>query len=143
MDALHRYIVGHNPELLLRLEEGFSLTDYLEAKAAAVLPLINQWTAEGQAAYLIEERCLQEMTAELRPSRFLYLKELLEEEFIAEYTALRESGTLTYELVNLLNKAAPVFEELGFSQATEDDRLTRYAIIGIVQEYLSLQKGIS
>lgn len=133
---LHSYIIHNNPEILLRLEEDFSVTSYLESKVAGVLDLLQSLLAEGKPAYIIEELCTNAMTADLRPSKANYLKELLSEEFEAEYERMRESGTLTYETVNLISICMPVFAAFDFSEENEDNRLLRYTLVGMVHDYL-------
>ncbi|MES2457853.1 MAG: hypothetical protein V4594_20005 [Bacteroidota bacterium] len=80
---------------------------------------------------------MESLTAELRPSKYLYLKEILEEEFTGDHLVMREAGTLTYELVNLITACSPIFKALGFSEEAIDNRILRYAVIGQIREYLS------
>lgn len=134
-EKLWGYIVAHNPELMLSLQEEFSVSQYLAEKASLVMPLVERLIAEGNPQYIIEELCLQEMTAELKPSKFLYIREIVEEEFPTQFAALQESGTLTYEIVNLITECSELFSELGFRENGENKSL-RYAVIAEVEEYL-------
>jgi hypothetical protein len=134
-EKLWDYIVSHNPELIVGLQDEFSVKSYLTEKVTAVSPLIEAMQAERKPPYIIEEACLQEMTAELRPSRFLYIWEIFEEEFPVQFDALQESGTLTYEIINLIRECQPLFDELGFRENGENGFL-RYAVIAQVDEYL-------
>ncbi|WEK21354.1 MAG: hypothetical protein P0Y49_09395 [Candidatus Pedobacter colombiensis] len=133
---LHDYIVSHNPELLLKLQENFSLTTYISDKVAVTMAMVKSLIQEGRTPYDIEELALQEMTAELRPSKFLYLKNILEEEFPDEYNKFSEAGVLTYELVNLIDACQEIFQNAEFSEANEDNRFLRYAVIAQVHDYL-------
>lgn len=135
-EKLWAYIVHHNPELMFSLQEDYSVMNYLDEKVAAVLPTAAQLLTENKPAYIVEELCLNEMTAELKPSRYHYLRSVLEEDFSNNYEQLKESGTLTYELCNLIECCKDIFDELKFSTANEDNLQLRYAIIGQVQEYL-------
>lgn len=134
-EKLWAYVVAHNPELMLSLQEEFSVTAYLTEKVNNVMPLIETMRAEQTPQLIIEETCLEEMTAELKPSRFLYIREIMEEEFPIQFGALQESGTLTYEIVNLINECSALFEELGFRKNRENNFL-RYAVIAQVDDYL-------
>lgn len=134
-EKLWAYVVAHNPELMLSLQEEFSVTAYLTEKVNNVMPLIETMRAEQTPQLIIEETCLEEMTAELKPSRFLYIREIMEEEFPIQFGALQESGTLTYEIVNLINECSALFEELGFRKNRENN-LLRYAVIAQVDDYL-------
>lgn len=132
---LHQYITDNNPDLLITLQQEGNVSHYLREKVAKIDLLVNELLASGTPAYIIEERCMDELTKELRPSKFNYLVSILEEEFEADYYRLKESGLLTYEAINLLENCSPVFETPGFTEENEADRHLRYAIIGTVKEY--------
>lgn len=135
-EKLWAYIVHHNPDLMFRLQEDYSVTRYLEEKVASIMPRAAELLSENRPMYIIEELCLNAMTEDLKPSRYLYLLSVLEDEFSPDYERLKESGTLTYEVCNLIEACKGIFEALGFSSENEENRLLRYAIIGQVQEYL-------
>ena len=137
MEKLRVYIAGNHPDLLIRLQGEFSVTQYLEDKVASAMPMAEQLIAEGKPQYIIEELCMNELTEDLRPSRFNYIKNILEEEFADDYKRLAETGVLTYETVNLIEACKEVFETFEFSEANEDDRFLRYAIIAEIHDYLN------
>lgn len=136
VEKLRSYIVINNPDLMLTLQGQTRFTRYLEDKVYAIEGLIDELVASGKPQYVIEELCLYELTRELRPSRFNYLKAIFEEEFSGQYERFRELGVLTYELTNLVDHCQALFEHFGFSEDKEDDRLLRYAVIGAIDEYL-------
>ena len=135
-EKLRRYIVENNPDLLLQLSSGQSVTAYLENKIAAITLVLQQWTTENKPGYIVEELAMQSLTADLVPSRYLYIKGILEEDFAASYEAFRRIGVLTYELVNMVEACSPVFDAWSFCLANEDDRQLSYAITGAIAEYL-------
>ena len=67
--------------------------------------------------------------------RYDYLLLVLEDEFEDTHLTFLVNGILVYELLNLLNVCAYLFEEFGFPES-EDSRLLRYAITGAIAEYL-------
>lgn len=136
IEKLRSYIVHNNPDLLLTLQADFSLTRYLEQKVRTVQPLLENLLAENKPAYIIEELCLNELTKDLRPSKFNYIRSLLEEEFEHDFVQLKETGMLTYEIVNLIHLCEPVFEILGFTEENENDRALQNAITGTIQQHL-------
>jgi hypothetical protein len=136
---LHDYIRENNPDLLITLQEENRVTDYLRENVASVDGLLNQLLAENKAPSVIEELCMEELTRPLKPSRFNYIKELLEEEFSKDFERLESSGLLTTELINMIAVCDAVFDELQFSMDNEDDRTLRYAVIGSMHEYLNKQ----
>ncbi|GAA0537117.1 hypothetical protein [Chitinophaga japonensis] len=134
------YIVHNNPEVMFNLQESYSTSSYLNEKVESVMPMVHELELQGIQTGIIEEMCLKELTRELRPSKYLYLKGILEEDFERYADGLRESGLMTYELLNIMEACEPIFEEMGFCEENEDDRKIRYAIMGCVDEYLEESK---
>jgi hypothetical protein len=137
MEKLWAYIVHNNPDLMLSLQEDHSVTWYLQEKVSAVMPMIAQLLGEGKPQHLIEEICFNEMTEELKPSRYQYIRSVIEEEFNADFKRMKENGTLTYEVVNLIEACNNIFSDFDFNSENEANRHLRYAIIGQVHDYLA------
>jgi len=135
-EKLWTYIVHNNPDLMLNLQQDFSVTSYLEMKVFNVWPLVSQLLAENNPEYVIEELCMEELTKDLRPSKFNYIHGVLEDEFEEDFLRIKESGMLTYEIINLITESETVFETLGFMQDNEQDRMLRYAIAGTIRQYM-------
>lgn len=131
---LHLYLRENNPDILLPLEEERKVTSWMRDKILTVESLIKE--LDGQPEYTIEQTCMEFLTKDLRPSKFIYIKNILEEEFENNYKQLLESGSIMFEGVNLVRQCKPVFDELHFNKENEDDRLIKYAIIGAIAEYL-------
>ncbi len=131
---LHTYIKDNNPELLFQLEQDNALHDYLSAKVIAALELMGHLSDEPE--YIMEEACMEVLTQELKPSKFNYIINILEEEFLEKYEQLQESGTLKLEAINMVNQCLPVFEEQHFAEEDEDNRFLRLAITGAIGNYL-------
>ena len=139
MQKLHNYISENNPDLLLQLEEGGKVTEYLINKIGTVDALLKQ-LAKGQPAYIIEDACMDVLTQDLKPSRYNYIRNILEEEFENYYLQLKESGTLQFETINLINYCQSTFEDLLFNEENESNRFLRYAITGCISEYSESNK---
>ena len=135
-EKLWTYIVHNNPDLMLNLQQDFSVTHYLEEKMNSIHPLISQLLLKNKPGYIIEELCMTELTKDLRPSKFNYICNILEEEFEQDFLRIKESGLLTYELVNLINESEPIYETLGFTEINEQDQMLRYAIAGTIRQYI-------
>ncbi len=133
---LLEYIRDNNPDILFALEAEDKLRVWLYSKAEGVQSLWQQMERDKQPAYIIEEACLNELTRELRPSRYNYIINLLEQEFEQKYKLLQQSGLLQHEAVNMISYCDSVFNDLQFSEENEDNRFIRYAIIGAMSEYL-------
>ena len=136
INNLYQYIRANNPDIFLDLEETGSVTTYLSNKVSSVDYLYNQLSTEGKPAYIVEELCMNFLTQDLKPSRYNYLRNLLETEFEIKYNQLIESGLLLYEVSNMIKYCQSVFDDLNFSEANEDNRFLRYAITGVLKEYL-------
>jgi hypothetical protein len=136
INQLHSYLVHHHTDLLIALQEDHRLTDYLGAKVGSVSDLLEQLEGEGRPPYVIEALCLEELTRDLRPSRFGYIREVLETEFEPAFQWYSRSRILTYEVINLTGACEPIFEVFALSGANEDDKELRSAVINMMAEYL-------
>ncbi|SDE88113.1 hypothetical protein SAMN05216464_110168 [Mucilaginibacter pineti] len=136
-EKLKAYIQQNNPELLIRLQESFSVTTYLEDKVSKVMPTVLRLLDENKPGYVIEELAMAELTEELRPSRFNYLQVILEEDFPKEYAAFKYAGVLTYETINLTEACKDLLDNFPFTEDSEEDRFLRYAVIAKISDYLN------
>lgn len=132
---LHQYILENNLDLLITIQERGNEEGYLREKMSSIDTLLDQLINENTPAYLIEERCMDVLTQDLRPSKYNYLTSVLEEEFENNYSRLKRNGTLPYEVINLIELCNPLFETIGFTEGNEDDRHLRYVITGAILEY--------
>lgn len=139
-EKLWAFIVHNNPDEMFRQQDEYNVVRFLEEKVSAVMPTALRLLEEGRDGHAIHELCLNEMTADLKPSRFHYITTILSAEFEQDYTKLRENGLLTYEAVNLVAHCKATFDTLHFSEETADDSRTYYAITGCIQEYLQEQQ---
>jgi hypothetical protein len=142
---LHDYIRENNPDLLAVLREENRVTEYLRENVDSIDSIITQLLADHRAPSVIEELCMEELTKQLKPSRFNYLKTILEEEYPSYFERLQQYGLLTTELINMITACDAVFDEFNFSATNEDDRQLRYAIMGELDDYLKVtsESGVS
>lgn len=132
---LHEYILLNNLDLLITLQEKNDVEEYLKEKVSSIDTLFTELLAEKLPAYIIEERCMDLLTEDLRPSKYNYLTAILEEEFGGEYSRLKKNETLPYEVINLIELCNPLFEAIGFTEGNDDGRHLRFAITGAIAEY--------
>lgn len=133
---LYSYLLEQHTDLLIALQEDHRLEHYLESKVDSITDLVSQYEAEKRPVYVTEALCLEELTRDLRPSRYGYMRELLETEFEAVYRRFAGSGILTYELINLIGACEPIFEVFGFGEDHEESRELKHAVMGMITEYL-------
>jgi Domain of unknown function (DUF1896) len=136
LNKLLEYIRENNPDLLFHLEQEAGLTNYLTDKVSSVMELVQSMKAQKQPDYIIEEACMNYMTTELKPSKYNYISGVLSEEFETDYNRMLESGLALTEIINIINYCEPVFEDLIFCEENEGSRFIRYAITGMISEYL-------
>ncbi|HNP25069.1 MAG TPA: DUF1896 family protein [Panacibacter sp.] len=138
-DKLCKYLEQNNPDILISLEEKSGVTKYLSDQVSAIDKLPAKLESEGNPPYLIEEICMKILTEDLRPSKFNYICAVLEEDFETTYYQLQQSGTLRFEAINMITECKPVFDAIGFTEETENNRKLKYAITGVISEYLNKQ----
>lgn len=133
---LLEYIRDNNPDLLFALEAEDKLRSWLYDKVYSAESFIQQLRNNNQPDYIIEETCLDDITRDLRPSRYNYIINLLEQEFEKDYNQLVQSGLLQHEAINMISYCNSTFADLRFAEENEDNQFIRYAITGAVSEYL-------
>jgi hypothetical protein len=136
-NKLHSYLVHNHLDLLISLQEDHRLTHYLEDKVDSIRDLCEELQAQNRPASVIEALCMEELTKDLRPSRFKYMRALLQDEFEADYRRISAGGMLSYEVISLTGACEPIFEVFAFGEEHEDSKALRSAIINMVTEYLA------
>lgn len=134
-EKLWSYIVHNNPDLMYLLQDEYRVGSYLDEKISSIMPMALSHLEKGTAGHAIIELCMNELTEELKPSRFHFIVSILSEEFEEQYVQLRKSGLLTYEVLNMIEFCKDLFETLHFNNENEDDKIIRYAVIGKLSEY--------
>jgi len=137
MEKLRAYIHENNPELLHDLTAQYQWSAYVEDKVSKVMPTVSRLLGEDKPGYCIEELVMNELTADLKPSRFNYLGTVLKEDFPTEYDSLYERGVLRYETIRLIGSCKEVFEAFSFSVENEKNPLLRHAIIVKIHEHFN------
>jgi hypothetical protein len=138
---LHEYLKANNPDLLVQLKEDSLVKEYLLAKVNSVKALIHQNERKQRPCSNDIDACMDILTQDLRPSRYNYIRIILEEDFGKINTQLIGSGLLQLEVINMISYCNSVFEDLNFSEANKGNRFTRYAISGTIAEYLETVKS--
>ncbi len=123
ISKLHQYLRKNNPDLLLQLEKENKVEEYLEEKVNSV---------DISAG---EEISMDQLTEDLRPSKYNYILSVLQDEFPIDYMILSELKVLESQIIHIIRLCDPIMEEHNFS-INEDDRFLRYAIVGTIREYL-------
>lgn len=136
-NKLHQYISDNNPDLLLKLEARNETTSFLNNKVLEIDGLINELSTANKPGYIIEEACMEELIKDLKPGKYNYIKNILEEEFEYAFYNFKRLGILVYEIINIINYSEDVFKDVDFTEENENSRVLRYAVAGLISEYLS------
>lgn len=123
---------------MFNLQEGYSVSTYLEDKISKVMPYVLKQIEEGKEGYAIDELALLEMTKDLRPSKFNYIKDVIEHDFVDQFHKFREAGVLTYECINMIEACNDLFTNFDFREGNTVDNRLRHAIIARLHDYLSI-----
>ncbi|MBN8856663.1 MAG: hypothetical protein BGO55_06170 [Sphingobacteriales bacterium 50-39] len=137
IEKLHGYLVQNHPDLLVTLSSESKITNYLHQRVESLENLPSILLAEGKPTHVVEEICMEALTRDLRPSKFIFLCSFLQEHFEATYYEWLDGGFLTYEVINLLEICKPVFDHFGFNEGSEGDRPFCYCLMGSIQEYMN------
>ncbi len=126
------YIRENNPDLLFQLEEDDALHAWVLEKIQEVELVLQN----SKPSLLMEADYLDLMTAELKPSKFHYIRDLLEEAFPAEYEQMKASGALSIEVVNMISACKGLFDEFPLSEDMEENLALDHAATGVISDFL-------
>jgi hypothetical protein len=128
------YIRENNPDLLQQLEEDDALHAWVLEKIKEVELVLNQ----SKPSVALEVQCMDIMTADLRPSRMRYIRDLFEERFPDEHDQMLRAGTLTYEVLEMAAACHELFENMPIVEGLENPQLDRLAV-NRISDYLHAQ----
>lgn len=140
MHKLYAYAGENSPELLLELQQEKSVTDWLMQKVEAIDTTLQEFISKNTPVYEIEEQCMALLTEELKPSRYQFIRNILEEEFKKDFDRLEHGGQLPATIMEMIPVCEEAFQRFGFYEGKEDGRLLVYAVIGALHEHLHHQK---
>lgn len=132
---LYEYLCRNHPDLIIREGEK-SINELICSKIQQVIPVLDNLLIQSCPAYIIEELCMDQMTQDLKPSKFHYITRILEEEFEGQYLLMKEAGVLAFEITNIIEHCNYAFEKFGFSVLSEDDPQLYHTVTGMIEEYL-------
>lgn len=135
-EKLRAYITVNNPDLLLKLQGDYSINQYLEDKISKAMPLILDLLGRDKPGYVIEELVLNELTADLRPSRYVYVQQAVKDGFPDEFEKLKTLGVLQHVTLDILEQCQKVFDDKNFNERNKDDFIIKALVRSKIREYL-------
>ncbi|WP_354375900.1 hypothetical protein [Pedobacter africanus] len=137
MNGLTAYVAENNPELAITLSPKVSMIDFLNGKVQLVLPVAARLIQSGKSKDEVIRACINIMTVELRPSRYQYIRGLVESDFPEDFLRMQANGVLKAEVVHLVCSAAIIFRSFDFSEETAQSNLLRHAIVAHIADHLN------
>ena len=126
------YIRENNPGLLMQLQEDDGLHAWVMEKIAEVELVLNASKPSPG-----EKECMELMTADLNPSRFRFVRDLVETEFTDMNEQMQMAGTLQYELLTMVALCHHLFDEMPMDDGMENPQLD-HAVACVIGEYLHM-----
>ena len=127
------YIRENNPDLLQQLDEDDALHAWVLEKIGEVEIVLKQ----SKDRRIPDNEFLDLMTADLKPSKYNYLRDLLEEEFPDDHERLKESGMLRYEILHIIHLCSYYFETMPINDDPDENRQLDYAVSGMITDYFA------
>lgn len=115
------YIAENNPDLIVRIEGNESMKRYISDKVSTAMVLAKRLKEQGSSEDEILDTCLESMVTDLKPSKFRFVKDLIERKFKKKDDQLTEAGVLTYEIINIIENHDHLFEKHGFNDREGDN----------------------
>lgn len=130
-DLLLNYIREHHPLLLQQL----LADDALHAWVLDKLSVVDMVLTQSKPYHLLEAECMELLTADLRPHRLRYIRDLFEERFTHEYEELCLTGSLHYELTAMAALCKDLFDEYPLIEGMEYPHLDQQ-VVQRISKYL-------
>lgn len=127
---LQQYLALHYPDMLLRLEEEGLAVVFVQEKVGRNAGEMELMLAGETPLYEVEVYCMDVLMGSLPPSKYDYICNILEEDFMEAYNSFERTGILLYEVINIISEAALA------DDFDEEDRMLRYAVTGVIGNYL-------
>ena len=128
------FIRMNNPELAVELEDVSTRNAYLDAKVTLLKDYFDDLLARNIADEVIEELAVKPLTADLVPSRYNYILNVLRRQFPSLFKKLQHSGHTKLTALELLKACEPDFQKYVFeSEIPRCDRLYYATVLRIMQ----------
>src|SRR5436190_1903010 len=102
------YIKENNPDLLMQLDEDDALHAWVIEKIREVELVLG----DAKARRVPDNEFMDLMTVDLKPSKFHYMRDLLEDQFTEDFDRLLASGELRFEVIQMIGLCQHLFEAM-------------------------------
>ncbi len=135
---LQSYLAVHYPDMLLALREEGKEEVFIREKVEGISGQMEELLNAGTPAYMVEIYCMDVLIDSLGPSRYDYIYNILEDEFEKRLAAFERLGITLYEIISIIIDCGDLLHEFD-----EEDRLLKYAVIGVVANYFANPETVS
>ncbi|MET7000706.1 hypothetical protein [Chitinophaga defluvii] len=135
-ESLLGFLQENYPEIILLFAQRGTLSQYLDDRLDLVEPLVDELLEQGDSEQHITQLCIEQLTSSFGPSKYNYLKGVLDDEFPQEYQQFEQVGVLRSELTNMIVACNNAFDAFEFSETTLDDHFMRHMVIAEIHDYL-------
>lgn len=130
-DLLLDYIREHHPDFLQQLLSD----DTLQAWVLDKIKVVDMMLTQSKPYHLLEAECMELLTADLRPKRWRYIRDLFEERFTHEYEQLCLTGMIHYELTAMAALCKDLFDQYPLIEGMDYPDLDQQ-IVARINQYL-------
>ncbi len=126
------YIRENNPDLLFQLDEDDALHAWVIEKIREVEMVLQQ----SKPSVIPDNEFMDLMTADLKPSKFHYVRDLLEDQFSEAFDGMLEAGTLRFDIIQIIGLCSELFEEMPLRENIEENTQLDHAVKKVIDGYL-------
>jgi hypothetical protein len=85
---------------------------------------------------MVAELCLNDLTEDLRPSRYDYIMALLHDDYPGHYADFKQGGSLRHQVMCMVESCKAIFDNLDFKEENAESNLVYQSILIGMQQYL-------
>jgi hypothetical protein len=126
------YIKENNPDLLMQLDEDDALHAWVIEKIHEVELVLG----DAKARRVPDNEFMDLMTVDLKPSKFHYMRDLLEDQFPEEFDQLLASGELRFEVIQMIGLCNHLFEAMPLREDIDENAQLDHAVKTVMTNYL-------
>jgi len=126
------YIKENNPDLLMQLDEDDALHAWVIEKIREVELVLG----DAKARRVPDNEFMDLMTVDLKPSKFHYMRDLLEDQFPEDFDQLLASGELRFAIIQMIGLCNHLFESNPLREDIDENAQLDHAVKAVMTDYL-------
>jgi hypothetical protein len=126
------FISENNPDVIVSIGSTGSMKRFVRDKAEVAMDLAKNLKERGLPESEILDACFESMVKEMKPSRFNFLKDLIQNHFPEKLKRYSETGVMTYEIIQVIESHGHLFEKYRFGETETKNDLLETEFVGIL-----------